>query len=268
MKYQLIVSDFDRTFGKAPCDIPKESIEAVNGFINRGGKFSIITGRSFYSIKNICDFYGIRGLVASCQGSYIADIETNRPIYCGGHTPETAVKVIKRMNEDGIYCVAVIGDRTFIQKGNPATEIFIKTNVSNVEVVEDVFELITKTNKKVCTIFGIVYNKYRMEMIERYSKVFDQNEVIVNSGSPYLLEFINPNASKGEAVRRLADYYGITLDKVMAVGDSTNDIKLLDGEWHGVAVGDAEEQLKAYAKEVTVPFEQMPIKVLIEKYCK
>ena len=65
----------------------------------------------------------------------------------------------------------------------------------------------------------------------------------------------------------LAEHYGVPLDKVMTVGDSTNDIPLLNGEWHGVAVGSACPELKEVAKEITVPFEEEPIKRLIEKYC-
>ena len=72
---------------------------------------------------------------------------------------------------------------------------------------------------------------------------------------------------EGNFLIHLAAIYGISLDKVMAVGDSTNDMALIDGEWHGVAVGNAVEELKKVAKEVTVPYEQMPIKHLIEKYC-
>ena len=51
------------------------------------------------------------------------------------------------------------------------------------------------------------------------------------------------------------------------MGDSTNDIELIKGEWHGVAVGDAREELKAVAKEITVPYSEQPIKYLLEKYC-
>jgi hydroxymethylpyrimidine pyrophosphatase-like HAD family hydrolase len=65
----------------------------------------------------------------------------------------------------------------------------------------------------------------------------------------------------------LSKYYNIPLEEILTVGDSTNDIDLVKGPWYGVAVGDGKEALKAVAKEVTVPFEQKPVKVLLEKYC-
>ena len=65
----------------------------------------------------------------------------------------------------------------------------------------------------------------------------------------------------------LSKKYGVPLEKIIAVGDSTNDIDLIKGEWHGVAVGDGREELKAVAKEITVPYKDKPIKTLLEKYC-
>ena len=82
-----------------------------------------------------------------------------------------------------------------------------------------------------------------------------------------MLEAINPSCSKGFAVRFLADYYGVKLEEVIAVGDSTNDIDLLVGPWHGVAVGDGRKELKAVADEITVAYKEQPVKTLLEKYC-
>ena len=82
-----------------------------------------------------------------------------------------------------------------------------------------------------------------------------------------MLEAINPECGKGQAVRFIADYYKVPLEQVIAVGDSTNDIELINGPWHGVAVGDGRDELKAVADEITLPFDQKPIKYLLEKYC-
>ena len=104
------------------------------------------------------------------------------------------------------------------------------------------------------------------ELTKKYSEIY-KGQFLFNSGADFLLEVINPKFSKGNSVRFLANYYGVPLDQVIAVGDSTNDIELLSGEWRGVAVGDAKDELKAVADEITVPFEEQPVKVLLEKYC-
>ena len=105
---------------------------------------------------------------------------------------------------------------------------------------------------------------------EKYSAFYNEKykgKAEFNSGSPIIIEAIDPEHGKGFAVRFLASYYKIPMDKVIAVGDSTNDISLIKGEWHGVAVGSGDERLKKVAKEVTVPFSENPVKFLLEKYC-
>ncbi|MBP5467188.1 MAG: HAD hydrolase family protein, partial [Clostridia bacterium] len=104
------------------------------------------------------------------------------------------------------------------------------------------------------------------DYIKEFGEIYN-GRLIVNSGGKNLAEFINPACSKGAAVRFLSDYYGIGYDEIIAVGDSTNDIELIGGAWHGVAVESGAEELKKIADEITVPYKDRPVKVLLEKYC-
>ena len=105
------------------------------------------------------------------------------------------------------------------------------------------------------------------EYLEKYGKMFE-GKVFVNSGANYIVEFVSPKHNKHESVEILAKHFNIPYEQIMTVGDSTNDIPLIEGPWHGVAVGTAHEKLKEVADEVTVPFNEHPIKYLIEKYCE
>jgi len=53
---------------------------------------------------------------------------------------------------------------------------------------------------------------------------------------PAFLEWNAPAASKGAALARLADGFGIDLADVVAVGDSENDVPMLEAAGHGIAV--------------------------------
>ena len=105
-----------------------------------------------------------------------------------------------------------------------------------------------------------------LPLTKKYNEIL-KGEFICNNGSSRLLEVINPKYSKGESVKYLANYFNIPLSETLAIGDSTNDIELIKGDWYGVAVGDAVEELKAQADEVTVPYKDNPVKVMLEKYC-
>jgi hydroxymethylpyrimidine pyrophosphatase-like HAD family hydrolase len=102
--------------------------------------------------------------------------------------------------------------------------------------------------------------------VEKYSQILGE-EIIVNSGGAGLIEFINSKYNKGFAVEILSREFNIPFEKIIAVGDSTNDLPLMDKRWHSVAVGDGSNELKNRAKEITVPFSENPVKILLEKYC-
>ena len=132
--------------------------------------------------------------------------------------------------------------------------------------VTDLAAHILSGKKTVSKIAGVCEPEIAKRLTEKYSEIYKE-KLIFNNGVPKLIEVINPECSKGAAVRFLSKYYGIPFDEIIAVGDSTNDIQLLDGEWYGVATGDCREELKKYAKEITVPYAEKPVKALLEKYC-
>jgi hydroxymethylpyrimidine pyrophosphatase-like HAD family hydrolase len=63
-------------------------------------------------------------------------------------------------------------------------------------------------------------------------------------------------ADKGEGLRLAAAHLGADPARVVACGDSTNDITLLLDAAHGIAVGDAPPQLRRIA-ELTVPQDEL-----------
>jgi Cof subfamily protein (haloacid dehalogenase superfamily) len=64
------------------------------------------------------------------------------------------------------------------------------------------------------------------------------------------LEIIPSDASKGSALRALADHLGVPLDRVVAVGDQENDLEMLRTAGVGVAMPQAPEAVRAAAARV------------------
>ncbi len=265
MKYKLFISDFDGTLGKsAGNSIEPETVDAIKKFTDKGGIFAVCTGRMFTSIQPICLKCGLSGLIASYQGAMINDIETGKSILDGGIDAVNASKIAKELIDDGVSTVADIGDVMYCEEFSRYTE-FHKP-FSKIEVVNDLPKFIIETGKFVHKIVAVGEPDTINRLTKKYSEIY-KGQFLFNNGADFLIEVINPKFSKGNSVRFLANYYGVPLDQVIAVGDSTNDIELLSGEWRGVAVGDARDELKAVADEITVQFKEQPVKVLLEKYC-
>lgn len=80
---------------------------------------------------------------------------------------------------------------------------------------------------------------------------FPLNALATHRASPLLVVDLQPpNRGKGEALRVLAERYGIEARQVVAVGDADNDLPMLAGAGLSVAMGNAMPRVLASAKRV------------------
>ncbi len=266
MKYKLFISDFDGTMGVAPCYVEEETVKVIKKYQEKGGIFVICTGRSYLSIKTVCEKYGIKGIVISFQGALANDLEKGEIIFDGGMDKKYVSMVTKDLLDMGIETGVYLDDLFYYDYFGPQIKEYERLVMVKGVLVDDLVEYVKNSDKKIRKILS----KCDKETLDKAQEILDkkyQGKIIINRSAKTLLEVISYEWSKREAVKRIAKYYGVPLNQVITVGDSTNDIGLLDGEWHGVCVGDGMEELKKYAKEITVPFKEQPVKVLLEKYC-
>lgn len=69
--------------------------------------------------------------------------------------------------------------------------------------------------------------------------------------SPYATDIVSQGSSKLEGIRYLSEYYGFSLDQVIAFGDSNNDIEMLEGIACSVAMKNGTKKAKQVASYVT-----------------
>lgn len=264
MKYRLFIADYDGTLGGFE-GINPDTVHAIKEYEKRGGKFVVCTGRMFKNIRDICERYGIADAVASYQGARINKRKSGRTLFAGKVPDDLAVEILNLVKTLPVKPAVLSDNRLYYSEDSAYIDMYKKAKIIELARVKDLAETVSsgvealKINV-ICEGIGV------SEFISRFSERYN-GKLIVNSGGPNLAEFINPAASKGAAVRFLAKFYGVDYDEIIAVGDSTNDIELIRGEWHGVAVGDGREELKQIADEITVPYKDQPVKHLLEKYC-
>lgn len=265
MKYDLIISDFDWTLGEAPDVIDEGTVKAIKEYEKKGGKFVIATGRSFSSIQAICNKYNLTGLTACFQGAVVADIKSGKQLYSKGIPYKYASKIYGEMKKENVPVIAWANDVLYYKEDSYYSDMYKNTEDINFIQTDDIVGELLKSKCPISKFCAVTGEKETETIEKRLSEKFAP-KFMVNSGSKRLVEVIQPKYNKGYAVKKIAKYYNVPLDRVMTVGDSTNDYDLINGKWHGVAVGDAVEKLKAVAKEVTVPYSEHPVKVLLEKY--
>lgn len=90
---------------------------------------------------------------------------------------------------------------------------------------------------------------------------FSQGEARGNSG-----EITKTAFTKGAAVRYLSEYLGIPIEDTIAIGDSENDLSMLQAAGTGIAMGNAFDYVKEAADDVTASVEEDGVYHAFRKY--
>lgn len=80
------------------------------------------------------------------------------------------------------------------------------------------------------------------------------------------LELTAAGVNKGTGLVKLCEHLGISVDETIAVGDADNDIAILKTAGLAVAMGNAEEYVKALADVVVADCDHDGCAEAIEKY--
>ncbi len=95
--------------------------------------------------------------------------------------------------------------------------------------------------------------KIRDHLSEVHAEVIEQR----SWAAPWhVIEIIKSGLHKAIGLKKVADYYNIPAERIVAFGDEDNDLEMLDYAGHGIAMGNAIDQVKNIANEVTLSNEE------------
>jgi Cof subfamily protein (haloacid dehalogenase superfamily) len=104
-----------------------------------------------------------------------------------------------------------------------------------------------------------------LELKDEFSKILG-DEIEITTSKPEYLEFTHRDATKGKALEYLAVAKGIVKEDIIAIGDSFNDISMIQYAGLGVAMGNAPAEVKEYADYVTGTNDEDGVAQVIDKF--
>ncbi|WP_010529918.1 HAD family hydrolase [Lentibacillus jeotgali] len=88
-------------------------------------------------------------------------------------------------------------------------------------------------------------------------------------GAPWnIIEIVKKGLNKAVGLQKIAHYYHIPDERIIAFGDEDNDLEMIDYAGVGVAMGNAIDELKSVAKHVTDTNENDGIGIFLDDYLK
>ena len=81
-----------------------------------------------------------------------------------------------------------------------------------------------------------------------------------------LFDVMCRDVTKGNALLSLADYLGVPEDRTFAVGDSDNDISMIEAARYGIAMGNATEGVKKVSQYITANYDSLGFAKAVYEY--
>jgi hypothetical protein len=253
---KMIATDLDGTFFGPNYSIPEENLKAVKVAREAGIVVCGCSARLWGMGRAMMQKGGFDGYGVFNNGAAVAVVETGEIYDRVGISPihfkpliEAAVTYgmpVQCWNHEFIaFYGPTLGERgkmTLQRFSDPNAEVYCEARVyDNVDDMD-------RDCRDVAQKIMIGFEAENVPRVAAHLKRIC--DVEVSSSNPMVVEITMPGATKGLGLAKLAKIYGVAPENVMAIGDSHNDIGMLEFAGTRVAVANAEEELKRVAQYV------------------
>lgn len=250
--YKAVFLDLDGTLLNDTKEISEENKNAIKYAQSKGGIVCICSGRQKDAVKVYKEMAGCDRYIICSNGTQIYDCENDEELFSCTLEEDICNTLAKFIIENDFY----IRIETSYCRYVNSKDYFIKYEII-LDNNEELFKLI-KENKILQITIGAKKEEDIKKAIEFVNSLNRKDIKIENVFPPdyyatkaWSANIINVNASKGNAINGLCKFLKIDIQDTIAMGDDTNDLSMINAVGLGVAMGNAGEDVKQIAKEIT-----------------
>lgn len=273
---KLVALDLDGTLFDNSSHISERNLTAIRSITDKGIHVVISTGRPFEGIP----FDQIKGTginyAITANGSGIYEISTGKCLYENAMDEELVTPILNFLLTRDIHMDAFIGGKGYtpVQCVETAQKLTVPSSIKNYIIttrtrLDNILQFIHENQLKVQKMTLNFYPAADGTLIDRETvrKFLVSNPSITTVCGGYNnLEFTRADANKGVGLRKLAEILGVNPDTTMAIGDTENDLAIIEAAGIGVAMGNATDAVKARADYVTTTNTKDGVAAAIEHF--
>ena len=266
---KLIASDMDGTLLNSDHKIPKENIELIKFAQKNGIQFVVATGRAYYEALPALNDESIKCDVISFNGGIIYDKNGNiinitpmklKDLYYTIEILKSLEISYQLYTKNTIYTNSIETDITaYIDliraNGEEPNEQHLRQEARNrlalghITEVDNIELYLNQENNPAIKVIGISND---LEKLKHATELLSGNDNIsVTSSGANNVEIMDRKATKGEALKIVAEIHDINLKNAIAIGDNLNDQAMLDIVEYSIAMKNGNKKLKKTAKFIT-----------------
>ncbi len=261
----MIVLDLDDTLLRDDHTIAPRTKKALMDAQEAGIKVVLASGRPTFAMTHIAkelelEKYG--SFILSFNGAKITNCATEDVLFSSTLSPETVHELYEISKQEGVWIHTYVGDDIVTPANNKYTDI--EGEITGMPIIEaaNFVEAIQEPVVKVL----MVDDPEKLIALEGRLQPQLEGELNVVRSKPFFLEFTEAGVDKGTSLHHLIQQLGIKREEVIAIGDSYNDLAMIEFAGLGVAMGNAPDDIKAVADHVTDTNMEDGVAKVVETY--
>lgn len=262
MAIRLLAVDLDDTLLNEKSEVSEANKRAIQEAVARGVIVTIATGRMFESAQKIAKEIGLDVPLIAYNGALVESAISEEVLMKTCVDEDAAAAVLAMFREKDWYIQLYRNDTLYVDTATDDTRDYerrVKTKA--VEIGDELYQ-----NPRDILKMLAVNDADKLDYVEEVVQTTFRGKVFAPRSRPRLLEIVNATVNKGEALRFVAEKFGVKQEEVMAIGDSNNDVAMLEYAGLGVAMGNASPRVKEVAQVVTANNEEDGVAKAIEQY--
>ena len=241
----ILACDMDGTLLDSNHRISPKNQQALDYFVEEGGRFTLATGRTFRAIQQYIPQLPFNAPYSLLNGSLIRN-ESHQVLYCAG-MPESTIDLIQLTLSEfsQLGCEIYSAEQVLVRQMSRLTK-------RHMELIDVEYSMVSQDDlddpATWCKI-NFTGEPKRMLQVKKFLQPY-ADEFYMASSMPSFLEITAAGISKGTALQYIAKKCDIAENRIFAIGDSFNDQTMLETAYIGFAPANAEEEIRRIADVV------------------
>ncbi len=273
IKY-IVASDLDGTLILRNESISEENKKAIKEMAELGVVFAPCSGRTFMEMPEaVRENPDIRYYIGG-DGAFVYDKLTGERLIDLGITNEEAQPLLDLLDEyETSYTVRHYG-HSYIDAKKSTDELYDYYRYSKAykEFAEyyvekkDNFAAFVRSLDSIEMICAFFHSTDEMEEFRK--RVVEIGDLDYAASERYNIEVYHKRAGKGNGILALADHLGVDRSHTIGVGDSKNDLDMLEKVGISLAMGNALDCVKEVADHTICNCSEHSAKYILEEFIK
>lgn len=247
-RIKLIATDVDGTLVKdSSREVYDEMIEVIRSLRDAGIHFVIASGRQYGSIRKMFEhterklcYIAENGAHIIVNGENFSVTKMNRDYV------EEIMADFRGLYSEGCHVVASTANGCYLESKDEAFIHLISEEYRNdVTLTEDILKADADIIKLAVYKKGTIRSIGESFLIPKW-----QDKVKVTMAGEEWVDFMDKSVDKGNALKKIQEYFHISREETMVFGDNNNDLGMILSAEESYAVENAVEELKAKAKHI------------------